>query len=293
MAQPGPVAVVTGANRQPGIGFEIAKALARRMPEGTTVVVTARSPEMGEEAAKRLTSEGLNVIFHQLDIADATSVEALRKFVSDRFGGLDVLVNNAGFAFTIQDTSPQGVQARTCVDINYYGTKRMMLSFQPLLRPGGCMIGVSSMAGMLGKNYSTALRDRLTSPSLTLEQLDAIAEEFVAASVDGRQAEAGFLGGGAYAASKTLMTQLHRVVAKDIPSPPGLVAAICPGLCRTYMATGRGTLMSNVLWLASFFVGHSAAGGADTPVWLCCEVAAEERKQYHGKFVRGRRVDSY
>ncbi|CAK0861871.1 unnamed protein product [Prorocentrum cordatum] len=82
----------------------------------------------------------------------------------------------------------------------------MLLSFQPLLRPGGRMIGVSSMAGMLGKKYSAALQDRLTSPSLTLEQLDAIAEEFVAASADGRQAEAGFLGGGAYATSKTLMS---------------------------------------------------------------------------------------
>ncbi|CAK0861874.1 unnamed protein product, partial [Prorocentrum cordatum] len=90
MARPSPVAIVTGANRQPGIGFEIARALAQRMPEGTTVVVTARSPEMGEEAVNKLTSEGLNVIFHQLDIADAASVEALRTFVSDRSGGLGV-----------------------------------------------------------------------------------------------------------------------------------------------------------------------------------------------------------
>ena len=44
--------------------------------------------------------------------------------------------------------------------------------------------------------------------------------------------------------SKALMTQLHRVAAAEQP-PPRLVAAMCPGLCRTYMATGRGTLMSS------------------------------------------------
>jgi len=291
MSQP-PVAVVTGANRNPGIGYEIVRALATKMPAGTTVILTARDPAMGEPAAQELKSAGLNVVFHQLQITDAASVDALVTYVRDTYGGVDVLVNNAGLAFPVQDPTPFPQQARATIDTNYYGTKRMMQNFAPLLRPGGRMIGVSSRSGQLGKSWSEALRCRLLAEDLTVDQLDAIAEDFVSAASEGRHRERGFPG-TAYGTSKALMTQLHRVMARDVPSPPSLVAAVCPGLCRTAMATGRGTLMSSVLWLASFAVGSSAAGGADTPVWLCCEVPESERKDYHGKFVTGRRVASF
>jgi hypothetical protein len=45
--------------------------------------------------------------------------------------------------------------------------------------------------------------------------------------------------------------------------------------------------------LASFVVGHSAEGGADTPLWLCTSVSEEELPQYHGRFLRGRAVKGY
>ena len=133
-------------------------------------------------------------------------------------------------------------------------------------------------------------KERLLADELTVQGLDAIAEEFVAAAREGQHRDKGFPG-TAYGTSKALMTQLHRVLAKD--KPPALLCAICPGLCRTHMATGRGTFMSNVLWLASFIVGNSAEGGADTPVWLCTEVGEAEFASYHGRFLRGRSVQAY
>ena len=51
------VAVVTGANRIPGIGYEIARGLAHRLPEGSSVVLTARVPEMGQKAIESLKTE--------------------------------------------------------------------------------------------------------------------------------------------------------------------------------------------------------------------------------------------
>jgi len=287
-----PVAIVTGANRDPGIGFEITRALAQRMPVGTTVVLTSRDAEMGREAADKLKAESFNVVHHQLDISNAQSVTALRDFVRDSLGGnIDVLVNNAGLAFPLQSTVPFPDQARQTVDVNYYGTKRMIRELQPLMRPGCRVVGVSSMSGNLGKSWSEHMRQRMLAQDLTVEGLDAIAEEFVAAAAEGKHAEAGFPG-TAYGTSKALMTQLHRVLAKEA-APPALLTAIFPGLSRTYMATGRGTFMSNVLWAASFFVGHSAAGGADTPVWLCCELPAVEIPKFHGKFVKARAVQDY
>ncbi|CAE8646134.1 unnamed protein product, partial [Polarella glacialis] len=277
------VALVTGANRSPGIGNEIARGLAQKLPAGSTVILTSRDRAMGLEAEAGLKEEGLNVVFQQLDVCDAASVEALQAFVSTTFGGLDVIVNNAGLAFPMADPTPFPEQARRTVEVNYYGTKRVIESLRPPLRPGFCLVGISSTAGQLGSSWSPALKQRLLAEDLTVAGLDAIAEEFVAAAATGRHKDLGFPG-TAYGTSKTLMTQLHRVLARDMPSPC-LVTAVCPGLCRTYMATGRGTFMSNVLWLASFVVGNSAAGGADTPLWLCCELPEEDRAEYHGKFV--------
>mmetsp|Transcript_74222 Transcript_74222/g.159081 ORF Transcript_74222/g.159081 Transcript_74222/m.159081 type:complete len:290 (-) Transcript_74222:9-878(-) len=287
-----PVGIVTGANRVPGIGNEIARGLAQRMPEGTTVIITARVEAMGQEAAAELKSEGLNVVFHQCDIADAGSVEAFRTFVEASYGGIDVLVNNAGLAFPLNDSTPFPEQARKTVDVNYYGTKRMIEAFRPMMRPGARIVGVSSTAGQLGRSWSGDLRRRMLAPELDIAGLDAVAEEFVAAAAQGQHKEKGFPG-TAYGTSKALMTHLHRVLAREMPSPPALVASICPGLCRTYMATGRGTFMSTILWLASFFVGQSAAGGADTPVWLCTEVTEADRPRYHGLFLRGRSVCTF
>ena len=287
------VAVVTGANRVPGIGYEIARGLACKLPEASTVVLTARSPDMGRDAVEKLNKElghQVKLVFHQLDIADSSSVETLGNFIRAEFGGIDILVNNAGLAFPMNDPTPFPDQARQTINVNYYGTKRMLTTLRPLLRPNSRSVGVSSSAGQLGSSWSPQMKERLLADDLTVQSLDAIAEEFVDAAQQNQHREKGFPG-SAYATSKALMTQLHRVLAKD--KPPALLCSICPGLCRTYMATGRGTFMSNVLWLASFIVGSSAEGGADTPVWLCTEVAEEEFASFHGRFLRGRSVQPY
>lgn len=53
----------------------------------------------GEEAVKSLSSEGLKPMFHQLDINDVNSITTAAAFFKQKYGGVDVLVNNAGIAF--------------------------------------------------------------------------------------------------------------------------------------------------------------------------------------------------
>lgn len=89
------VALVTGANK--GIGFAIVRALCRQF-QGD-VVLTARDEPRGRAAVQQLQAEGLSPLFHQLDIDDRQSIRALRDFLRKEYGGLDVLVNNAGIAF--------------------------------------------------------------------------------------------------------------------------------------------------------------------------------------------------
>lgn len=90
------LAVVTGANK--GIGFAIVKELCKAGFAGD-VLLTARNEERGREAVGKLKEEGFDAIFHQLDICDQESTKRLADFLRTNYGGIDVLVNNAGIAY--------------------------------------------------------------------------------------------------------------------------------------------------------------------------------------------------
>ncbi|GKD62956.1 (+)-neomenthol dehydrogenase-like protein, partial [Tanacetum coccineum] len=86
------VALVTGANK--GIGLEICRQLASN---DIKVVLTARNESRGIEAIEKLKAFGsLDVVFHQLDVKDSSSIARLAQYVESQFKKLDILVNNAG-----------------------------------------------------------------------------------------------------------------------------------------------------------------------------------------------------
>lgn len=81
-------AVVTGGNK--GIGFEICRQVALN---GIEVILTARNESRGIKAIEELNLSGIsNVVFHQLDIKDPTSIARLAKFIETHFQKLDILV---------------------------------------------------------------------------------------------------------------------------------------------------------------------------------------------------------
>ena len=84
-------ALVTGGNR--GIGLEACRQLARA---GMSVVLAARDPLRGQEAAQKLQDEGLDVIPERLDVADSQSVKKCARRLKDAGTEVNVLVNNAG-----------------------------------------------------------------------------------------------------------------------------------------------------------------------------------------------------
>src|ERR1043166_2473481 len=88
------VALVTGANR--GIGLEVARQLALR---GFETLLGARDARKGERAASSFHQGGLKVVPVQLDVTDQQSIDAAKRLVEERFGRLDVLVNNAAILY--------------------------------------------------------------------------------------------------------------------------------------------------------------------------------------------------
>ncbi|REA00900.1 NAD(P)-dependent oxidoreductase [Haloferax sp. Atlit-6N] len=87
----GRVAIVTGSTK--GIGAGVAKRLAR---EGATVVVNGRSADNGQETVNAIRELGGESMFVGADMRDPAAIEALIEETVDRYGRLDVLVNNAG-----------------------------------------------------------------------------------------------------------------------------------------------------------------------------------------------------
>ena len=93
MPQPEKVALVTGANK--GIGFELARQLGLN---GMTILLGARDMKLGEEAAHKLKSEGLDAHALHIDLNQLDTINQAAKQIETEYGQLDVLINNAGIA---------------------------------------------------------------------------------------------------------------------------------------------------------------------------------------------------
>ncbi|WP_062215435.1 SDR family oxidoreductase [Streptomyces sp. NBRC 109706] len=150
------VALVTGANK--GIGRGVAGQLAAL---GMTVLVGARDPGRGEEAAAALRAAGGDVRAVTLDVTDPATVRAAAELVETRFGRLDVLVNNAGITGSGQvspsdahDQIPSTVEldmVRAVFETNVFGVIAVTNAMLPLLRrsPAPRVVNVSSHAASL------------------------------------------------------------------------------------------------------------------------------------------------
>ncbi|MEV0297356.1 SDR family NAD(P)-dependent oxidoreductase [Nocardia sp. NPDC050710] len=150
------VALVTGANK--GIGHAVAQQLAAR---GMTVLIGARDAQRGEDAAAAMRAARGDVHAVTLDVTDPTAVQAAARQVEQRFGHLDVLINNAGITGSGQ-VSPQDAydQAPSTVDLdmvravfetNVFGVIAVTNAMLPLLRrsPAPRIVNVSSHAASL------------------------------------------------------------------------------------------------------------------------------------------------
>jgi NAD(P)-dependent dehydrogenase (short-subunit alcohol dehydrogenase family) len=208
------IAVVTGANR--GIGLEVVRQLAR---QGMTVILGARDLDKGRTAAESLSDEGLNVLPYQLDVTDPASIDRLATQLKEKFGHVDVLVNNAGILYdTWESASNANLETvYEALETNLFGPWRMSQAFLPLLSQSqhGRIVNVSSGAGSLASMGNST---------------------------------------PAYGTSKAALNAFTRQLAAELKDTGILVNAVCPGWVATEMGGAGGRPIedgaASVVWAA-------------------------------------------
>ena len=242
------MAVVTGSNK--GIGLGIVRALCKKF-DGD-VFLTSRDEGRGRAAVEDLEKEGLKPKYHLLDICDEASVVKLRDFMKESYGGIDVLVNNAGIAFKNAATEPFGHQAQVTLATNYWANKRACEILFPVLRPGSRVVNVSSSCGYLGhigarggdKVKAEELKKTLASPDLSVEDLDNLMKNFVETAEAGNHSEHGWPN-STYIVSKIGWSALSRIQQRmmdDDPREDIVVNHVHPGYVDTDMTSHKGPL---------------------------------------------------
>jgi NAD(P)-dependent dehydrogenase (short-subunit alcohol dehydrogenase family) len=218
------VVVVTGANR--GIGLELTRRLAGR---GDTVVLGSRDVGRGEQARAGLGPLPGTVLVRRLDVTAAPDTERLAAELADRFGRVDVLINNAAIHYdTWQTAAAADLRVVTeALDTNLLGPWRVILGLLPLLRASGHgrIVNVSSESGSLAS-----------------------------------------MGGGApaYHTSKAALNALTRTLAAELRADGILVNSVCPGWVATDMGGPGGEPVAlgarRVLWAADLPDGGPTGG---------------------------------
>lgn len=143
------IALITGANK--GIGFEIARQLGAK---GIFVLVGARDQARGDEAARRLQSEGIEASAVHLDVTDQASINRVASFIDETYGKLDILVNNAGISIREGRVPPSELDVevfRKTYETNVFGVFAVTKAMLPLLQrsDAGRIVNMSSPMGSL------------------------------------------------------------------------------------------------------------------------------------------------
>jgi NAD(P)-dependent dehydrogenase (short-subunit alcohol dehydrogenase family) len=151
---PDRAAIVTGASR--GIGLAIAQALGE---EGYGLTIAARRPEPLEETAGELRAEGFEVEHVAANLADEEGIRLVVARHRDRYGRLDVLVNNAGLGIGAAVTDLQTKHVDLQVDVNlramilFYRECAVMLRAAGREHRNALVVNMSSLSGKSGQPW--------------------------------------------------------------------------------------------------------------------------------------------
>ena len=146
------IALITGANK--GIGFETARQLGK---QGVSIIAASRNKERGIAAVEKLHTEGIDAEFLQLDVDNDAEIQFAFEFIQNKYGKLDILINNAGIQvehgdWGVNNTPTISEKAlRETFDTNFFQVVKLTNTLLPLIRKSeaGRIVNLSSILGSL------------------------------------------------------------------------------------------------------------------------------------------------
>ena len=149
----GQVAIVTGCST--GLGVQMAKALAN---QGANIVAVARRQNLIDEVAAQIAQEyGVETLAVRCDITDTENVEAMVRTVIDKFGRVDILINNAGTGAVAPAEDITDEQFENEMNIDLFGTFRVaraVAKYAMIPAKYGRIINIASMYGLVGNKIA-------------------------------------------------------------------------------------------------------------------------------------------
>lgn len=189
----GQVIIVTGSGSPKGIGKTIAKTFAK---QGGTVIIADMNTEGVKNTVAEIESEGVKAFGIELNVTDKESVDNMVKTVMDKYGRIDVLVNNAGISqkVTVEDMTLDDM--KRIFNVNMFG---LFLCTQACMKPMreakyGRIVNLSSVSGKRG---------------------------------------GGVFGGAHYSASKAAVLAFSKNLSREISADGVTINSVCPGLINT------------------------------------------------------------
>jgi NAD(P)-dependent dehydrogenase (short-subunit alcohol dehydrogenase family) len=208
------IALITGGNR--GIGYELCKQLAER---GIQILMAGRNVAKGTEAARTLARTGLDVSFVEMDIDDPNRIFAAMDFIREKYGRIDILVNNAAVyldeGVLLSEIEPTVLEKT--MRTNFFGAYYVIRAVLPLMQK---------------HNYG-----RIVNISSGYGEYSAMDHE----------------GTGAYKLSKLALNGMTRLLAAELAGNIK-INAVCPGWVRTEMGGPYATrsaeeAAASMIWL--------------------------------------------
>lgn len=235
----GRLCIVTGANS--GIGYYTAKGLAEK---NATVVLVCRDLEKGQVAQdeiKEATANNSLYLMH-CDVSSMKSVDRFSREFNDRFTCLNVLINNAGAAFSKRQTTEEGFEKT--IATNYLGMFKLTHNLLPMLRqkPPSRIINISSGMHKTGK-------------------VDF--EDFMF--------EKRYKSMEAYATSKLIVTAYTYALAERLEGTGITANAVEPGFVATNLGANMGGFWDRLAFTVVRPMQISAEKGAETSIWAASE----------------------
>lgn len=141
------VAIITGGSR--GIGKT---TVVKFLREGARVAIWDIDVTTGEQLTEELTKEGYDVKFYQVNTVDFSAVAEASQKVANDFGGIDILINNAGITRDASMKKMTPEQWQMVIDVNLTGVFNCTKNIFPYMveRGGGRILNASSIVGLYG-----------------------------------------------------------------------------------------------------------------------------------------------